>query len=195
MKIGDFLYFAPGIRFDSLDLASPEIVDHFRSRIRGYYLGPARMLADQGHAFGAVVLLASAIVALARFERPARERNQVRYTNWSKVYVPSLGTKDSADKFYDDFRCGVVHEGRAKKGCVFTTEIGRAVWVEDGIMAVHPVRFWEEISQVLETFCARTLDSPALLQNLQRQLRDDFKAEMRIAPVAVALEATDPSGI
>jgi hypothetical protein len=67
--------------------------------------------------------------------------------------------------------------------------------VEDGIMAVHPVRFWEEISQVLETFCARTLGSPALLQNLQRQLRDDFKAEMRIAPVAVALEATDPSGI
>jgi hypothetical protein len=37
MKIGDHVYFAPGIRFADLDLEGPTLPTQYAARIEGYY--------------------------------------------------------------------------------------------------------------------------------------------------------------
>jgi hypothetical protein len=178
MKIDEFLYFAPNTRFVDVDLASPKVVDQFKERIQEYYLVPARLLAKQ-YLFGACVLLASALDAIGRFESPPKMGVGERYISWTRKYVPSLGSDALAKQFYYDFRCGVIHEGRAKKGCVFTTETGRTITVEHGLMAVNTMLLWDEVKLALDTFCTRTLADPELLQTFQNKLREDFEVEMR----------------
>ena len=174
MRIGDSLYFAPDIRFDEVLLDSPEVVRQYQTRIEGYYLEPARMLAAKGYGFGAVTILASALDALARFERPLTEKNRKRYIGWTSKHVPALTALGFARQFYDDFRCGVVHEGRAKAGCVFVPRTAYTINVEGNLMGVNPERFADEVTQVLEDFCARTETTPALFRHFQDQLKADF---------------------
>ena len=66
MKLGDVLYFAPGIRFDQVDLGGPRLPEQFRQRVRGFYIAPAEKCAEMDYAFAAGVLLVSCIDALAR---------------------------------------------------------------------------------------------------------------------------------
>lgn len=40
MKIGDLLFFAPGIRFDELDLTGAKLPEQLQQRIGGYYVEP-----------------------------------------------------------------------------------------------------------------------------------------------------------
>ena len=190
MRIGDYLYFAPDIRFDKVQLDSPEVVRQYQKRIEGYYLEPARMLASKGYGFGAVTILASALDALARFERPLTEKNRKRYISWTSKHVPSLTALDFARQFYDDFRCGVVHEGRAKAGCVFVPKTAYTIKVEGNLMGVNPEKFADEITQVLEDFCTRTESTPALLQHFQDQLKADFAKELP----ALTPTTTNPVG-
>jgi hypothetical protein len=46
MKLGDILYFAPNVKFSDLDLSGVKLPDQFEARIRGFYLGPAKSLAQ-----------------------------------------------------------------------------------------------------------------------------------------------------
>jgi hypothetical protein len=174
MKIGEHLYFAPGVRFNQLNVNDPMIIQHFHSRIEGYYLIPAKILAEkEDYAFPATLLLASAIDAIARDDsRPARNRE--RYVGWLQIAFPCLATKPLAEQFYDDFRCGLVHEARAKNGCVFTTFIGGPVFVENGIMAINPQRFAKDVFQALDNFCAKLKNFPDALKKFQNQLKKRF---------------------
>lgn len=51
MKIGDLLYFAPGIRFDQVDLDGVGLPVQLHKRIEGLYILPAEECAARGHAF------------------------------------------------------------------------------------------------------------------------------------------------
>src|SRR6185369_11765370 len=114
MKIGECVFFAPKIRFSDLDVDSPTIVEHFHSRLNGYYIAPARALSQKDHCFAAVLLLASCIDAIARYALMQKRGNHERYVAWLQTAIPSLKSKPAATQFYKDFRCGLVHEARAK---------------------------------------------------------------------------------
>jgi hypothetical protein len=177
MKIGEHLFFAPNVRFADLDVDDPIIVQHFHSRIDGYYLAPARLLAKH-HAFAAVLLLASSIDAIARYASQPGECNRCRYVRWLHTALPCLSSKLLATRFYEDFRCGLVHEARAKDGCVFTSQIRHPVVVENGVMAVNPELFADEVFQALDTFCKCLKVSAGALAEFQKALKRDFKKEM-----------------
>jgi hypothetical protein len=75
-----------------------------------------------------------------------------------------------------------VHEGRAKACCVFVPGAAYAVEVEGNLMGVNPEKFANEVTQVLEDFCARIESTPALLQHFQDQLKGDFAKELPASP-------------
>ena len=177
MKIGDHLYFAPGVRFADLDADSPDLVGQFHSRIDSYYLAPARLLSEHGDYFASVLLLASAIDAIARYALPPA-RSGERYVAWLQTAIPSLSFEALAAQFYGDFRCGLVHEGRAKRACAFTPLIGRPVAVENGAMAVNPELFAEEVSRALDAFCSGVASSADALATFQSKLKADFQHEL-----------------
>jgi hypothetical protein len=71
MRIGDIVYFAPGIKFSDIDLSGEELPEQFESRIEAFHLKPAHDMAHRGHAFASGLLLPSCIDALARIESSA----------------------------------------------------------------------------------------------------------------------------
>src|SRR4051812_11163377 len=66
MRVGDILYFAPGIRFRDVDVNGARLPDQYRQRIVGFYVEPAEGCAASRQAFASGVLLVSCIDALAR---------------------------------------------------------------------------------------------------------------------------------
>jgi hypothetical protein len=179
MKIGDYLYFAPGIPFDAFNADHVDAAGFFRARIEGYYLVPARLLAEAGHAFASVLLLASAMDALARYAMPKTMTVHDRCVGWFREAMPTVFSEQDAEIFYNNFRCGLVHEARVKEGCVFTTDVANPVVVESGLMAVNADLLAKEVSQALNYFCKVFLAKPGRLTAFLNQLKTDFQNELR----------------
>jgi len=57
MRLSDALYFAAGMRFLDLDLHGKDLPRQFERRIQGFYLEPAKQLANSGYAFASGFLL------------------------------------------------------------------------------------------------------------------------------------------
>ncbi len=178
MKIGDLLYFAPKISFKGLNFDSPDIVEKFHKRIDAYYLAPACSFMDSEQGFPAMVLLVSCMDAIGRYAcEPAT--NRVRYVKWLETALPELfPDNQTATKFYEDVRCGAVHEARIKSGCVFTFEISPAIYVEDGIMAVNPLLLSEHVTVAIDNFCKKVAADENLLAKFQKALKQDFKKDL-----------------
>lgn len=114
MKIGEILYFAPGIRFNEVDMDGPLLPEQFGRRVAGFYIDPSEECASRGHAFACGVLIVSCIDALARI----RFGDGVgrRFCKFALDELKSFSDPDMAERFYDEFRNGLVHEGRLT-GC------------------------------------------------------------------------------
>jgi hypothetical protein len=182
MKIGDLLYFAPGVSFNGLNFNSPDIVGKFHKRIEAYYLAPARSFMGSKQGFPAMVLLVSCMDAIGRYASVKPLGNKVRYVAWLQIALPQIFSKEKdAIQFYEDVRCGIVHEAVVKSGCVFSFAIGKPIFVEDGIMAVNPQLLAENVTDALNSFCKKVADDASLLENFQKALKDDFKKDLENA--------------
>jgi len=185
MKIGDHVFFAPGILFTRLDLSSPRIVQQFEARMEGYYSSPVRLLAKHRHDFGAAILLASCMDALGRYSSQApqswRNHQRKKYVNWIQSAIRSLSNGPSAEDFYENFRCGLVHEARAKTAGELRRDIKVAVVVDRGVMALNAVRLAIEVKQSLTNFCHKMINDPPALAAFQACLQIDFALELKLA--------------
>jgi hypothetical protein len=113
MRLGDILYFAPGIRFDGVDVDGPRLPEQFKRRMVGFYLEPARECTRLSFAFAAGVLLVSCVDALARLR--FGDGVGKRFKKFAAEELQSLSGGDVAERLYDEFRNGLVHEARLKK--------------------------------------------------------------------------------
>lgn len=134
---GDILYFAPGIRFNQIDLNGPTLPEQFNCRITGYYIKPAEECCERGQAFAAGVLLVSCIDALARFKFKTNDVGK-RFKDFVQQELPSFSNKELAKRFYEDFRNGLIHESRIKLGGQFSLE-GNKPWrkSKDYSVSIH----------------------------------------------------------
>lgn len=177
MKINDRLYFAPGIRFSEVDIDGPELPDHFRRRLDGFYIEPAEKCAQCGYAFAAGVLLVSCIDALAymRFGGPVRKR----FEKFTREQLRSFSSGDLAKRLYDDFRNGLVHESRVKNGGQFSLDVGETVIQSDGILIVNPTCLAQETSVALRSYVHLLQMDNAERKKLAERLNKDISEEFR----------------
>ncbi|MBO0695764.1 MAG: hypothetical protein J2P56_06645 [Verrucomicrobia bacterium] len=151
MRVDDILFFAPEIPFISVNPNRSELISQFCARIDGYYLSPARKLVERDEVFPAGLLLTSVVDALARYD-PRYTKPDTRYTDWLVHELPSFGDVRDAKRFYDDFRCGLVHEARIKNGCEFSTAFRETIHLEDGAMVLNPREIHAELVTALKKF-------------------------------------------
>jgi hypothetical protein len=174
MRIEDVLFFAPGIPFYSVDPSSTALISQFGARIEGYYLAPALKLADSDEAFPAGVLLASGVDALARYD-PRCTSAATRYTDWLASEIPSFSDPQNAKRFYDDFRCGLIHEARIKNGCEFSSAFEETLHLEDGAMVVNPASFYSEVVAALARFSAYLRANDESFITFATRIQSDFQ--------------------
>lgn len=177
MRIGDNLFFAPGIKFSDVDTTGETFAQQLDCRIRGFYLQPVRSLIQSGHAFAAGVILVVAIDALARLETGSEEVGK-RFQDWCVTHLTNC-SKPISKRFYDAFRNGLVHEARIKNGGEFSLEANEMFQEMGDVLVCNPARLLAEVESVVAV-CVRTLDSdPGKLQAVRGRILEDFACEFR----------------
>ncbi len=121
-RIGDTLYFAPGIPFSAVDLRKGSLPKQFFRRIDGFYLQPAIELADHQHVFASGLLAVCAVDALGWFITGASGPMERIVGLLQKI--PTLDRQDMAEMFCAHFRNGLVHESRVKEEASFPSKAG-----------------------------------------------------------------------
>ena len=178
MKIGDFLYFAPEIRFTDVDLSGDRLPAQYECRIEGFFLSPAACLLDSGHAFAAGLIIVSAIDALARV---CRQENRVgeRIRAWLQTEIAGLELPGQADALYQYFRNGLVHEARLKAGAEFSLEQDALVDEGPGIMRINPRLLLAEVQAALRRFVLKLDKDTYARQAFLEQLKAEFIYELQ----------------
>jgi hypothetical protein len=142
----------------------PGIIDIFEDRVYGYYINPAKLLDSGGHGFATGIICVTLIEFLARVQSG---RQNVRSHETGELFMEWLAASikdmdyngkirsynyiaannahvcfevpEGVSDFYVNFRNGIVHDGRIKKGCQFSYRSDRlAVGLDGGIMIVNP---------------------------------------------------------
>jgi len=176
MRIADILYFAPGIKFAELDLSGHKLAEHFEKRMQGFYFEPAASLIRNGHAFACGLLLVSCIDTLARLHLPAGVGN--RFRSWVRAQLQSFTSNDVAHRFYDEFRNGLVHEGRIKNGGQFSFEQPETVAMVSGCLSINPKYLADEVNDALHRYVAELKCDTNTRNKLLNSIKTDFQHEL-----------------
>jgi len=175
MRIGDHLYFAPDITFSNVDITGTTLAQQMGDRIRGFYLEPAHVLIENGHAFASGVMLVVAIDALARLETGSQNVGE-RFRGWCNAHLPSC-TASISERFYDTFRNGLVHEARIKDGGEFTLEADSTFQERGKILSCNPTHLLAEVALALAAYVKTLEAEPAELEAVRNRILKDFSYE------------------
>ena len=184
MRIKDVLYFTPKIKFSALCFENiGSIIEAFRQRVDGFYLNPARYLVEQGEAFACGLICSATIDLIARYSLPKVKKVSCRICIWLQDNIPDFNTTESrrtalAERFYDDFRNGLVHEGRIKNLGQFSFDYNGLICMIDGAMIINPKILLQHITYALNIYCdtIKLIDKES--QILIKQLKEDFEEEI-----------------
>ena len=176
MRIGDYLYFAPGIKFVELDLTGAKIAEQYETRIKGFYLDPAEQLIDNNHVFASGVLLVSCIDALAKLRYGGRVGE--RFRKFAKDEMVSFKDDHIAQLFYNDFRNGLVHETRIKNGGEFSLEQENTAAVYYFSLRVNPFYLHQEVITALSRYKQELIDKESFRNKFVTNLRETFEREL-----------------
>lgn len=75
-----------------------------------------------------------------------------RFKRFVRDNLPSFASAERADCLYDDFRNGLIHEGRIKSGAQFSLDAGDTITDIEGIVLVNPMLLADEVSVALDRF-------------------------------------------
>jgi len=103
-----------------------------------------------------------------------------RFTTWLKKNISEFNDH-LANKFYKDFRCGLVHEGRIKNCGQFSYELRNLVSLEGNIMIINPSELLQKIRNALENYIMMIKGDREAFQKFKEALLKDFQRDTEIA--------------
>lgn len=181
MKVGDYVHFAPGIRFSDLDLNGPRLPVQYRQRIEAYYLGPANRAVKAGDAFAAGLLALAAVDAMSRiYFGPNRASRHVNhdFRSFVRLCLPSFSLPSNAEILYEKYRNGLVHEARLKDGCQFELGLSHTFDTTGPAPVIDPAYLLVEVKQALDTLVSEMRASGQFRNELAKLLRKEFTFEL-----------------
>lgn len=177
MKIGEVLYFAPGLAFADIDFSENELPRSYQKRIEGFYLNPAIELVSAGHGFAAGLLALCAIDALGKVEHPENTVGD-RFKSYCTARLSSFSDEEDAKLLYDAYRCGIVHEARAKDGAEITLETGSTVTHAPEGIRINPAHLVYEITKAMNEQMDEIVNSEDKRRSFKNYILSQFKEEL-----------------
>lgn len=159
------------------------LIQAFRDRINGFYLGAIKKLNEDNDAFAAGLLCVTTMDVLSRLKSNIEEVRK-RYVHWLATEIPEFaqrlpGKKQLlADLFYKQFRNGLVHEGRIKDGGQFSYIFAGMITVENQFMIVNPWKLADNIETVFNRYMTEGLTSSEEFQSFTQMIIRDFGAKI-----------------
>ena len=184
MREGDDLFFAPGVRFGEVDLVGPGLAQHYRARLHGFYLAPARLCIERHYAFAAGVLLLSVIDFMAGLHHSAEglagREVGTDFRRFARNELRSFVTDDLARRLYYEFRNGLTHEARIKNAGEFSFDWPQTVRQLGGRLCINPAHLLAEIEEALDRQIAELRENEAKHAQAAERLRTLFAKEFGI---------------
>lgn len=91
---------------------------------------------------------------------------------------PNFTNRTLADRFNDEFRNGLIHEGRIKNVGQFSYDFPEIINMEEEVMIVNPGKLLCKIEFLLDNYIKQVKESESLFLKFRESLRKDFKREI-----------------
>jgi len=198
------LYYSPSCKFEYLkglidNKEERELLKCFEERVKELYLEPAYVLikeandkksdnSSMGLVFSAGLICVSAIDFLGRFYFGCPKEDKVkverRFVGWLLKYMSPPFNALLAEKFYKDFRNGLVHECRIKNGGEFSLNEGETIREEvddNGVryLVVNPEKLLKKLDDGFKNYLDDLQQDENMLCQLIECLEKDFNEDFR----------------
>jgi len=180
MKIEEELYFSPNFKYIDLNWDDRDnLIRAFRDRVEGYYLEPAKCLNHCKYSFAAGAICLITIDFLARIET-GLDKVGKRFRDWVKLYFKDFNDEDIslnnfASRLYEEFRNGLVHEGRIKEASQFSYDFSKLVIIEGLIMIINPKYLFKEIIRSFKKYISKLKTEKSEFDIFKKNLKEDFQ--------------------
>ena len=187
LKTGDIVFFSPKYNYSNIDWNDKQIViDAFKDRIYGFYLNAAYESNKSKQGFAVGLICVATIDFLAKIQFP-QERVGNRIEKWLCKYIsefnkPNLENKKKTlgKRFYEEFRNGLVHEGKIKNGGQFSYDFNKIFEIEIGLMKVNPDLFLNKLSKSFDIYIKTLIDNDNKYREFHKVILDEFKEDIEL---------------
>jgi hypothetical protein len=121
------------------------------------------------------VLVLACIDALARVQIAGCVGE--RFQKFAADELSTFGSGDRGVRLYHDFRNGLIHEARIKKGAQFSLQLDETIAELDGVLVINPRRLADEVRDALGRYVEQLQEQPEKLGQLTAALRKDHADE------------------
>ena len=141
--------FSPNFKLDHIN--QENVIEAFKERIDHHYIKPIEILNCMKLGFAATILISSFIDILAKTEN--HNTTKESKDNYINLLIRDLGFDDSsADLFYYNFRCGLIHAGCIESGGQISYKQSVPYQIYHGYLSVNPCELFEKIKKKFENF-------------------------------------------
>jgi hypothetical protein len=180
MRIEGDIYFNPNTKWSKINTDQiDDLINQYHERIKGYYLFPVHQLfsnCDHIHCngFAAGVLLLSAIDAVGTFQtkRNGFKNKFIEFIKNDDVFInlEEPEKKRISEFMSDEFRNGLIHNGRIKNACEFSFESQNLFYLTERTLVVNPI----ELFQCVQRNSSKFFDELKTDEAGKKLFRDEF---------------------
>lgn len=133
-------------------------IDIFHDRISGRYMNPISSLLKDVVTNGFVIMAIECLIieTLIQFrdgiDELKRRHNREDYSNFLKDEFSTVFDEDTAVRFYEGIRCGILHSSQIKKDTRLTTSEKYVIKLENDILYVSVERLLFELNNYIENY-------------------------------------------
>lgn len=154
-------------------------IDIFEDRIRGRFLEPISCIEGYAYAGFAVLALDCLLIEnLQQFregqtQTPDRKSQEYFVRFFTETSFSSYFTKEMAEMFYDQIRCGILHQAEVKENSRIRMDTPLIKYTDDGKgLLINRKLFHQQLVREFEAYIAR------LREGSNQELRVKFKRKM-----------------
>ncbi len=185
MNINNHLYFSPKYKFLDLNFDdNGNLIKAFKDRMNGFYIEPTLQLNKEKRGFATGVLCVATIDYLSKF---FYKKDSKRFIKLLKEKFKGFENPDPnryertlANRFYDEFRNGLIHEGRIKNAGQFSYDFDKIIKIdkEADIMIVNPNKLLGRIITISDNYIIQLEEDSSLYLEFKQILIGDFNKEI-----------------
>lgn len=186
MRVEDILYFSPNHKTPYLDLDDGVILlQAFVERVEEFYLKPAEKLNNEFEAFSKGVLILTAIDFIGDYF--------IRTGNSDRImkFCSGLNSIKKLDKanvisvtkiINNDYRNGLIHEGRIKNMGQFFYGINELIVVGNNNTMINPTVLLNETRERFYEYVDKIENSKEEMFNFKNRFKQRFEDEINALP-------------
>lgn len=185
MKIRKKIYFSQKYKFNEINWDNQDnLIKVFQDIVESFYLKPAKLLNNYKYGFAAGAICLITIDFLARIETGSNHVRE-RFEKWVKCNIKEFNKTDInnpsrtlAYRLFEDFRNGLVHEGRIKKASQFSYDSHELVEIDQSIM-INPRYLLNAIIKSFKKYINKLKTNKYTFDNFKKNLEKDFHEDMK----------------